>query len=186
MLVKKKDGSLWAVAKQLLFPSLWIQILLMLAMICNAALSLAMPFSMKLFVDTVVPSRKLSLMFLFLGGILLLFVLASSVNFLLSLLISKTGETITRQARDIFFSKILNMPFQILLSVKSGDLISRFTNDISALQSALTMLFSAGLTNLLSFLASLIFLFALDWRLFLIGLGISPLFILIGDMVKQK
>jgi len=83
--------------------------------------------------------------------------------------------SIIKDVRIKMYEKILNMPFKFYSTRKAGDLLSRFTNDISSLQSTLSHVIIQTIEKPAEILFLTFFVFWLSWKLSLIAFTIVPI-----------
>ncbi|MEU0096356.1 ABC transporter ATP-binding protein [Kribbella sp. NPDC006257] len=93
-------------------------------------------------------------------------------------LVARVGETVLARLREQVMDRVLQLPAPVLDKVRTGDLLSRVGDDVSAVAAALTevgpVLLSASLTIVLTAAG----MFALDWRLGLAGMLAVPMYLL--------
>ncbi|MBP7652603.1 ABC transporter ATP-binding protein [Candidatus Dependentiae bacterium] len=103
-------------------------------------------------------------------------------------LIYAVGAVI-KDIRIKMYEKILSMPFKFYSNQKAGDLLSRFTNDISVLQSTLSTLIIQTIEKPAEIFFLTIFVFMISWKLSLIAFTIVPAAGLIiyffGKMIRK-
>jgi ATP-binding cassette subfamily B protein len=67
---------------------------------------------------------------------------------------------------------------QFFTDSKAGDLVSRTTNDVSAIQTVVTSTLSSLVQNVFSIIAALTVMFTQSWQLTLLSLLVLPAFII--------
>jgi len=77
--------------------------------------------------------------------------------------------------RKELFGKLLEKDIEYFDKVKSGDLLSRLTSDVTTVYSASSDNISMLLRNFLQFLGSLIFLWVISWKLTLFIIVLTPI-----------
>jgi len=93
-------------------------------------------------------------------------------------LVARVGETVLARIRERVLDRALQLPAPVLDKVRTGDLLSRVGDDVSAVASALTEVGPAMLGASLTILLTAAGLIALDWRLGLAGLLAVPMYVL--------
>jgi ATP-binding cassette subfamily B multidrug efflux pump len=98
----------------------------------------------------------------------------------------RLGQRVMQRLRIGLFSHLLLLPTSIYDRVPTGKLITRVTNDISALAEMFSAGFVTILGNFLTIAGILISLFILDWRLALVTGGIFPILALASVYFSRR
>jgi len=81
------------------------------------------------------------------------------------------------------------MSLRFFTQTRTGELMSRLNNDVIGAQNAISNTLVTIISNMVSLIATLSIMFALEWRLTLLGLSILPLFIMparrVGRMLRR-
>ncbi|HET6297354.1 MAG TPA: ABC transporter ATP-binding protein [Kribbella sp.] len=93
-------------------------------------------------------------------------------------LVARVGETVLARLREKVMDRVLQLPTPVLEKVRTGDLLSRVGDDVSAVAAALTEVGPVLLSATLTIVLTAAGLFALDWRLGLAGLLSLPMYLL--------
>jgi len=109
-------------------------------------------------------------------GITLIIIYVSSFLFSLiqSFIMSGVTAKISKDFRHKICRKINNLPLSYLDRVKSGDILSRMTNDVDLLSDTLSQSLSSIITCVAIVIGSVIMMFKYSWSLTLIVLCILP------------
>ncbi|KAF4659104.1 hypothetical protein FOL46_006714 [Perkinsus olseni] len=89
--------------------------------------------------------------------------------------LSAAGERIVARLRKELFSNLLRQEVAMYDEIKSGELTSRLSNDVTTLQDALTVNLSVGVRSVASVIGGTIILFIISTRLALMMLSVIPL-----------
>ena len=104
-------------------------------------------------------------------------------------LMLSTGERVIADIRRAVFNHILRFAPSYFETVRTGEVISRLTNDTTLLQAVVGYGFSLALRNVLLLLGALVMLVVTNFKLTLIVLALAPLIILpiavIGRRVRR-
>src|SRR5450759_4838173 len=145
------------------------------AMIAVTLSSLAVPYLLKVAIDGGIGAKDLSV----LTWVIVVFVGVSLVNlgasYLQTYLTSWVGSHIIYDLRRQLFAHLQKLSLDFFSRQKTGWIVSRLTNDIDALDQLVTDGVASLVTNSLTFIGAIAFLFILDWRLALATLTIMPL-----------
>ena len=135
------------------------------------------PYLTKIMIDGAIPTKNLAL----LGGLVaLLAVLIVIYEFGLryrTVEITRVGQLMLKDMRRDLFTHIQTLPFSYFDSRPHGKILIRVVNYVNTLSDTL----SSGLVNVVSdvftFLITLVVMFVVDWRLALYSLALFPLLI---------
>jgi ATP-binding cassette subfamily B protein len=102
---------------------------------------------------------------------------------------SQIGEGVIFDLRVAMYRHMQRMGLRFFTATKTGDIISRFDNDVVGAQSAVTGTVPNLLTNVLTLVTTLAIMLTLEWRLTLLAVVALPLFLLptrrIGRRLRQ-
>jgi subfamily B ATP-binding cassette protein MsbA len=162
---------------------------LVLAAICLVAislLSLAMPWAVKELVDQVVVGQDLSqlnLIALFLAGI---FILRAGFGFAQTYLIAWTGERVVANLRRQIYEHLLSLSLGFFSGQRVGEIVSRLSNDVQVIQSAVTSNLVLLLQQIATFVGAIIIVAVMNWRLMLLmAVAIPGMVVLTRLMGRQ-
>lgn len=158
----------------------------------EAAANLAQPWPIKLVLDNVVKSKPAQSKLLhwmsttFLAEkhtFLLLAVVATIVIALADALFSYTeklltttvGQHVMHDLRSTLYSRMQKLSLSYHNQSQTGDLISRVTSDVDAIQTFVTSGLLSALINVLTLTGMVGVMFYIDWRFTLIALSVAPL-----------
>jgi ATP-binding cassette subfamily B protein len=155
------------------------------AMIGVTVSSLAVPYLLKVAIDSGIGKGDLAV----LNWVIAAFVAVSTVNlgasYLQTYLTSWVGEHVIYDLRRQLFAHLQKLSLDFFSRQKTGWIVSRLTNDIDALDQLVTDGVTSLVTNSLTFLGAVVFLFILDWRLALATLSIMP-FLVAATLVYRS
>jgi ATP-binding cassette, subfamily B, bacterial MsbA len=161
---------------------------LLLATLClllGTALSLAIPGTIRLLVDSVLATsggEELNQIALVLVGILLLRMATGVVS---GYLLEWTGERIVTDLRRRLFSHLVQLDLPFFTNNRLGELTSRMTNDVSVIQSSVSGLLAGIVERALLFVGALGIMLVLNWRLTTAIFITVPLIVLISRLVGR-
>jgi ATP-binding cassette subfamily B protein len=152
--------------------------LILVAITITSLLGLVPPLLYRDLIDNVLPNRdyaRLNLLALAMIGIPL-------VNGLIGVgqryLSARMGEGIIFDLRQEMYSHLQRMSLRFFTHTKSGEIVSRFNNDVVGAQSAVTGTLPDILTNAVTLISTLAVMISIEWRLALLSVAILPLFLL--------
>ncbi|MCP4152532.1 MAG: ABC transporter ATP-binding protein [bacterium] len=128
---------------------------------------------------------------LFMPWMLLFVFVGQSVFSFLYLFCMKTlGLKVVRNIREQVYSKLVNQSVDFLSKAKTGDLVSRISNDIEKIKFAVSETLSDYVRESMTLIIQLLIIFVMDWYMALISLVILPVAAVplyyFGKMVKRK
>lgn len=156
-------------------PYRWYFLAALILMILAALSTSALPYLLQPVFDDVFNNGTPRLLFWVCSGIFLAFVVKGMSSFGETVIMTYIGQRIISDLQNRLFSHLMNLDLAYFHGTSSGDLLSRFTNDINLMRSAVaTTLVGIGKDSLtLLFLISL--MFYRDWTLACIAFVIFPL-----------
>ncbi len=90
---------------------------------------------------------------------------------------AEVGEGVIFDLRRALYNHMQHMSLRFFTQTRTGELMSRLNNDVVGAQRAVSGTLITIVSNFVSLVATLIIMFALEWRLTLLGLAILPLFV---------
>ena len=122
--------------------------------------------------------------------ILIAFLLKNVTGFLQSIYMQYVEKGVLRDVRYEIYEKINSLSLRYFTQEKTGNLISRMTNDINAIQSGISAAFSNLIKDPLLIIIFLILSLSISWQMTLMTIVIFPLtaFIIskIGASLKRR
>jgi ATP-binding cassette subfamily B protein len=156
------------------WPSL---ILLTLAITAASLLGLVPPLLIREIINGAIPNKNGSEIDLLALGIIGATLTGSLAGVVQSWLSNIIGQGVMEEVRNRLYAKLQRMPLRFFTATRGGEILSRFSNDVNAIQDFVTNTFSALLSNIITVVSTVALMSILDWRLTLIGLAALPLFI---------
>ncbi len=95
------------------------------------------------------------------------------------------GQNIMRDLRNGLFSHLQAMPLRWFTNVRTGEMQSRVTNDVTSVQGAVSDTLANVLNNVTTALTTVAAMLVLDWRLTLLSVGVLPVFALVAAKVGK-
>jgi ATP-binding cassette subfamily B protein len=162
---------------RLAYPYRRRAVLSVVAMLAVTLSSLTVPYLLKIAIDSGIAAGSTTV----LTWVIVAFVAVSGINlgasYLQTYLTSWVGSHVIYDLRRQLFAHLQKLSLDFFSRQKTGWIVSRLTNDIDALDQLVTDGVTSLVTNSLTFIGAIVFLFILDWRLALATLSIMPLLI---------
>jgi ATP-binding cassette subfamily B protein len=167
-------------------PYVGRSVLLLVVILAGTGIGLVNPLLFRQLIDHAIPQgdvRSLNLIAL----ALLATPLANGVlSVLESWLTTRIGSGVIYDLRVSLFDHLQRMSLRFYTQNKTGELMSRMNNDVMGAQNAISSTLVDIVTNLVTVVATLLVMLALDWRLTLLGLVVLPLFAFIARRLGKK
>ena len=142
-----------------------------------SCIAVAVPYLTKIVVDEVIPHkdlRTLSLLVVAMGVLIVIYEFGLRYR---TVEITRVGQLMLKDMRRDLFTHIQTLPFSYFDSRPHGKILIRVVNYVNTLSDTL----SSGLINVISdvftFLITMVVMFVVDWRLALFSLALFPLLI---------
>lgn len=164
-------------------------ILAMVALSFSTLLGLAMPLIVSNLVDVVFVERDFGLLNRMAGLLTLIFFIQAIFSFINRYNIAFAGERVVTDLRQQLYDHLMTLSLRFFADRRTGEIVSRVTNDVTTLQAAVTDDVVTLLQQSLTLLGGVFFLFWLDWRLtgiVIIGIPlITVVIIYLGRKIRQ-
>ena len=127
------------------------------------------PLSIKFMIDNALVAKNQRTMLLVLGALAVGAVVVSFSSLGRDYLYAKIVNRITSDLRQRMFDRLQRLSMDYYARTEVGDLMSRFSNDISSVQKGLAVAISWGLQPLMDLVLLTTLVYVLEWRLATIG-----------------
>jgi ATP-binding cassette, subfamily B, bacterial len=185
----EKPKVTWGLLKRVLGysrPYVWLIFWMLVMTLVTAGLSLLTPLILRNLIDTTLPGKDLTRLVLLAIAMLAIPLLTGGLNIFLRQLNSRVGEGVVYDLRAAMFAHLQRMSLSFYTHTKVGELISRFNNDVTGAQSAISNTFVNIVTSLIQALAVLAVMFSLEWRLTLLSIVILPFFLVAARKLGNR
>jgi ATP-binding cassette, subfamily B, bacterial len=176
--------------------------LALLAVIGETLADVLEPWPVKVVVDNVLLNRKLpprldAIVALFphnafatlnfaLAGVLLIAVVGAISSYSEKLLTTSVAQWVAHDLRRMVYQRIQRLSLAEHGEARTGDLLTRVTTDIDAVQDFITTALLGIVVNALTLAGMLAVMFYMNWRFTLIGLSVAPfMFLFVYVSTKQ-
>jgi len=168
----------------------WDRILLLLALIIvTSLLGLVPPLLYRDLLDNAIPNRDVARLNLLALGVVAVPLLSGLISLAQGYLSSSVGEGLICDLRRAVYAHLQRMSMRFFTHTKTGEVMSRLTNDVGGAQRAVTGTSITLVTNLISIASTLAIMISMEWRLTALGVAILPLFILssrrVGTVLRR-
>jgi ATP-binding cassette subfamily B protein len=157
----------------------WVGILALLVMIIlQSLLELIPPLLYRELIDNVLPNADVSRLNWLALAMIAIPILTGLLGVVERYFSARVGEGIIFDLRQQMYDHLQRMSMRFFTNTKSGEIISRFTNDVIGAQNAITGTVPNIITNIVTLVTTLAVMISIDWRLTLLSVVVLPLFIL--------
>jgi ATP-binding cassette subfamily B protein len=164
-------------------------VLLLALIILTSLLGLVSPLLYRDLLDNALPNRDVARLNLLALGVVAVPLLSGLIGVAQSYLSSSVGEGIICDLRRAVYAHLHCMGMRFFTHTKTGEIMSRLTNDVNGAQRAVTGTSITLVTNLISIGSTLAIMISMEWRLTALGVAILPLFILssrrVGTVLRR-
>ena len=117
---------------------------------------------------------------------LALYFVSAGTLFIQGKIMNKLGQNTVKQMRLDLFNKVQDLPISFFDTNLTGDIMSRFTNDLSTISEALSYSFMSTLQNIVSFIGIIAVMLIRSPILALVTLTILPIMFLISKTIIKR
>ncbi len=159
---------------QYIKPYFWYLIAGLICLVLVGLINLVFPWIFKFLIDDVLISGDAFILNYIALGAIFLFLLKGIFNFLQQYLLAGLGQRVVVDLRNDVYKHLQSLSLSFFEKRKTGDLMSRVTNDINIIQRSVT----TGISNLvlqpLMIVGVVGFLIYIEWKLALVAIFIVP------------
>lgn len=151
------------------------------AFICIILISLLefiIPQLTKHTIDDVIPNHKFNQLFLVGGGVIGAAIVLGLLRFLSTSFMAAIGQRVLYKLRNDLYRHLQQLDVSFFDRNRTGDLMSRVTNDVSILQQLISSSMMQLFTDFFTFIAIALYMIWIDWKLTLLLLATFPFMIL--------
>ena len=162
---------------------------LFLALIVISAgslLGLAGPFTLQFLVDAVFERSDADLLNLITLILVIIFAAQSFLYFIRAYLLTFIGERVMADLRIKLFEHLQHLSLSFYNERRTGEIVSRLTNDVATVRSLVTSDISTALSQALTFTGALILILWTNWRLTLFMFALVPFVMLFAIVFGRK
>jgi subfamily B ATP-binding cassette protein MsbA len=150
-------------------------ILALIAILLGSVLGLAGPYTLQFLIDAVFQDNNPGLLNRITLILILIFASQSVFYFIRSYLLAFIGERVMADLRLRLFEHLQGLSLSFYNERRTGELVSRLTNDVATVRSVVTSDISTALSQVLTFFGALAIIIITDWRLTLFIFALVPL-----------
>jgi ATP-binding cassette subfamily B protein len=153
-------------------------LLVLVAIVAISLIELLPPLILRQLIDVTLPEKDLRQLNLLALALLAIPVLSGLIDVGQRYLSARVGEGIIFDLRQQMYAHLSGMALRFFTHTKSGEIVSRFNNDVVGAQNAITGTIPNIVVNVVTVVSTLAIMISIDWRLTLLSVAVVPLFLL--------
>jgi len=153
---------------------------LLVTILITTGLGLLTPLIFRDLIDNALTNGDVNRLNILALGLVAIPIISGLIRVIQRKLNSAIGEGVIYDLRVSLFSHIQRMSIRFFTNTKTGELMSRLNNDVVGAQRAISSTIVDIITNVVTVVATMAVMLALEWRLTILGVLVLPFFILIA------
>ncbi|MFJ7848969.1 ABC transporter ATP-binding protein [Peribacillus sp. NPDC097206] len=170
-------GSIRSMLKQIFnrIPSRWkFSSMIICIMFFISMLEFSIPQLTQYTIDDVIPGKEYDSLIWVGIGILFAAILLALLNYVNGYIVSKVGQKAIMNLRNEMYDHIQKLDMKFFDKNRTGDLMSRLTNDVNLLQQLISSSMLQVITDTVTFFAIAIYMLFINWKLTVVLLITFP------------
>jgi ATP-binding cassette subfamily B protein len=152
----------------------------------SAGLSMVSPFLLRAVLDQAIPERDTALLTWLVAGMIAISVATGALGVAQTWLSNLVGQRVMHDLRAAVYRHLQRLSLAFFTRTRTGEVQSRIANDIGGVQNVVTSTATSIVSNVTTVLATIIAMFALDWRLAAFSLALLPFFVWLTRRVGRE
>jgi ATP-binding cassette, subfamily B, bacterial MsbA len=149
-------------------------------------IGLALPYTIRLLVDTVFSAKDAVRLNVITLALLGLFVVQAVIAFGQNYLLTFVAQRVIADLRTAIQSHLIELPLRFFSESKVGEIVSRVTNDVTVIQGVLTEAPISFLRQVVTIIGGVVLMLTMNWHLTLIIFVLIPPMIAISIFFGQR
>jgi ATP-binding cassette subfamily B protein len=152
--------------------------LVLVAIIMISLIELIPPLLYRNLIDVVIPGKDFRQLTKLAIGMIGIPILSGLIGIVERYFSAKAGEGIIFDLRQEMYTHLQDMSLRFFTYTRSGEIVSRFNNDVVGAQNAITGTIPNIVTNLVTLISTLVVMITINPLLTLLSVAVLPLFLL--------
>lgn len=148
--------------------------LVMILLVTSALAGLATPFLTRMIIDDALPHSNVRLLLWGVAGMIGVAALTSVLGVLQTWQSTVVGQKVMHRLRTDVFTHLQKQSLAFFTRTRGGEVQSRITNDVNAMQGVVTDTATSIATNITLVIGTAVAMVAMSWRLSLLSLIVLP------------
>ena len=170
---------------ELLRPYRWQLIVAAILLVLTDGLGLLYPLVIRSLLNTILGRHNAGLLNLVVVFLLVVFVLQAVLGALQNYLVTSFGERLSFNLRTMLFRHLQRLSLSFFDSRRTGELMSRVTNDVTLLQGSLTNNVLPIVSQIVTLVGAVLIAVLINWRITLVIVVVAPLAALISSRMGR-
>jgi ATP-binding cassette, subfamily B, bacterial MsbA len=174
----------------LLRPYRWQLITAAILLVITDGLGLLYPLVIRSLLNTILSHHNAGLLNLVVIFLLIVFVLQAVFGALQSYLVTSFGERLSFDLRTLLFRHLQRLSLSFFDSRRTGELMSRVTNDVTLLQGSLTNNVLPVVSQVVTLVGSVLIAVLINWRITLVIVVVAPIAAIVsvrlGKVIRKR
>ena len=158
----------------------------LICMVMSSLFGIIPPWLIKNVVDDVLIAKRMAVLNLLAVGIIVIYILKAGFGYAHMYLMTWVGQKVVIDLRLQLYDHTQRLSLATLFSKRSGEFLSRITNDVATLQNILASVVVDFVVQGTTFVGILCFIFFLNWKLTIATFIILPVTALMIDQASAK
>ncbi len=152
----------------------------------SAGLSMVSPFLLRAVLDHAIPERDTALLTWLVAGMIAISIATGALGVAQTWLSNVVGQRVMHDLRAAVYRHLQRLSLAFFTRTRTGEVQSRIANDIGGVQNVVTSTATSIVSNVTTVLATIVAMFALDWRLAAFSLALLPFFVWLTRRVGRE
>jgi ATP-binding cassette, subfamily B, bacterial len=152
----------------------------------SAGLSMVSPFLLRAVLDQAIPDRDTALLTWLVAGMVAISIATGALGVAQTWLSNLVGQRVMHDLRAAVYRHLQRLSLAFFTRTRTGEVQSRIANDIGGVQNVVTSTATSIVSNVTTVLATIVAMFALDWRLAAFSLALLPFFVWLTRRVGRE
>lgn len=157
----------------------------LVTIVAISLLELIPPLLYRELIDNVLPNRNVSRLNVLALAMVAIPVTSGLISVVQRYFSARVGEGVIFDLRQEMYEHLQSMGLRFFTQTKSGEIVSRFNNDVVGAQNAVTGTVPNIITNAITLVSTLAVMLTIEWRLTLLSIAVVPLFLLPARRVAR-
>jgi ATP-binding cassette subfamily B protein len=152
----------------------------------SAGLSMITPFLLREVLDKAIPERDTALLTMLVAGMIAISIATGALGVAQTWLSNAVGQRVMHDLRAAVYRHLQRLSLAFFTKTRTGEVQSRIANDIGGVQNVVTSTATSIVSSVTTVFATIVAMFALDWRLAVFSLGLLPFFVWLTRRVGRE
>jgi ATP-binding cassette subfamily B protein len=152
----------------------------------SAAISMISPFLLREVLDEAIPERDSVLLTWLVAGMIAISIATGALGVAQTWLSNLVGQRVMHDLRAAVYRHLQRLSLAFFTRTRTGEVQSRIANDIGGVQNVVTSTATSIVSSVTTVLATIVAMFALDWRLAVFSLALLPFFVWLTRRVGRE